>query len=181
MGKSIFAGGIESHAGRLISGRTICSTPSIGEIKSACNQSTSPRRRKITESLSSIKKTHREDRCEHTIDPSLSFIICADRFAATPRSTTTTRVPFSVGSRVDRIDRIRFAENTNGMKNGNRFSEHSSGRCEGGRHDDYRSATEREARGRGAGRRRRAGPQCRGSGRTIGSHRDTHLGILHQS
>lgn len=73
-----------------------------------------------------------------------------------------------------------LAKNTNGMKNGNQFFEHSSER-EGGRHDDYRSAAEREARRRGAGCRCRSGPERRGSGRAIGGHRDSHLGILHQS
>lgn len=73
-----------------------------------------------------------------------------------------------------------LAKNTNGMKNGNQFFEHSSER-EGGRHDDYRSAAERETRRRGAGCRCRSGPECRGSSRAIGGYRDSHLGILHQS
>lgn len=67
----------------------------------------------------------------------------------------------------------------NGMKNGNRFEQPS--RCKGGRHDDNRSTSKRKTRRRGTRRRRCSSPQYSGRGPPIGSYRDPHLGIFHQS
>jgi len=124
----------------------------------------------------SLVKARRGDRCDR-------WSIRASRCHPSGSSIGDRPRRREYRSRSGREPRIAGSQENEdyGMKNGNRFFEHSSGRCEGGRHDDYRSAAEREARRRGAGRRRRVGPRRRGPRRSIGGHRDTHLGILLQS